>query len=48
VFNDLENGNDASVFIVDKAGRIRYRYVGVVPSDLPPIDKLMETIRYMR
>ncbi len=48
VFNDLENGNDASVFIVDKAGRIRYRYVGVVPSDLPPNDKLMETIRNMR
>ena len=45
VFNDLENGDDASVFIVDKGGKIRYKCIGVVPSDLPPNDKLMETIR---
>lgn len=45
VFNDLENGDDASVFIIDKNGRIRYKYIGIVPSDLPPNDKLMETIR---
>jgi peroxiredoxin Q/BCP len=47
VFDDLENGDDASVFIIDKDGKIRYRYVGVVPSDLPPNDKLMEFIRGM-
>ncbi len=48
VFNDLENGDDASVFIIDKSGRIRYKYIAVVPSDLPPNDKLMETIRDMK
>jgi peroxiredoxin Q/BCP len=47
VFNDLENGDDASVFIIDTGGKIRYGYVGVVPSDLPPNDKLMEIIRGM-
>ncbi len=47
VFNDLENGDDASVFIIDKAGRVRYKFVGVVPSDLPPNEKLMEAIRDM-
>ncbi len=45
VFDDLENGDDASVFIIDKNGKIRYKCVGIVPSDLPPNDKLMETIR---
>ncbi len=47
VFDDLENGDDASVFIIDKNGKIRYKCVGIVPSDLPPNDKLMETIRDM-
>ena len=47
VFNDLENGDDASVFIIDKDGRIRHKYIGIVPTDLPPNDKLMESIRDM-
>jgi peroxiredoxin Q/BCP len=47
VFDDLENGDDASVFIIDKGGKIRYKCIGIVPSDLPPNDKLMETIRDM-
>jgi peroxiredoxin len=47
VFNDLENGDDSSVFIIDKGGKIRYKYTAAVPSDLPPNDKLMETIRDM-
>ncbi len=45
VFDDLENGDDASVFIVDKEGRIRYKNIGVVPDDLPSNEKLMEAIR---
>jgi len=47
VLNELENGDDASVFIIDKSGKIRYKYIGIVPSDMPSNDKLMETIRGM-
>ncbi len=45
VFNELEDSDKASVFIVDRAGTIRYRYVGIVPNDLPPNDKLLEALR---
>jgi peroxiredoxin len=47
VFNDLENGDDASIFIIDKDGKIRYKHVGKVPENIPSNEKLMETIRAM-
>ncbi len=45
VFDDLSECAEASVFIIDRTGTIRYKQVGIVPSDIPPNDKLMETIR---
>ncbi len=45
VFDDLSECAEASVFIIDRSGKIRYKQIGIVPSDIPPNDKLMETIR---
>jgi thioredoxin-dependent peroxiredoxin len=45
VYDDLENGDDASIFLIDRSGRIRYRFVSKFPGELPPNDKLMETLR---
>lgn len=45
VFDDLSKCAEASVFIIDRSGMIRYKQVGIMPSDIPPNDKLMETIR---
>lgn len=47
VYDDLENGDDASIFIIDRTGRIRYKFVSKFPGELPPNDKLMETLRNM-
>jgi peroxiredoxin len=47
VFDDLMNGNDASIFVIDRTGRIRYKFVSKFPGELPPNDKLMETLRNM-
>jgi peroxiredoxin Q/BCP len=48
VYNDLGDGAKAAAFIIDPAGMVRYKYVGRVPVDMPPNDKLMETIRDMK
>lgn len=48
VCTDLEDGADAAAFIIDREGRIRYRRVGKIPVDMPPNDKLIETLRDMR
>lgn len=40
-------GAEASVFIIDKSGKIRYKYIGKVPADIPSNDILLETIRDM-
>lgn len=48
VYDDLENGGDASIFIIDRSGRIRYRFVSKFPGELPPNDKLLETLRDMK
>lgn len=40
-------GAEASVFIIDKAGMIRYKYIGKVPQDIPTNDILLETLRDM-
>lgn len=45
VYDDLENGDDASIFLIDRSGRIRYRFVSKFPGEIPPNDKLMETLR---
>lgn len=47
VYDDLENGDDASIFIIDRSGRIRYRFVSTFPGEIPPNDKLMETLRHL-
>ncbi len=47
VYDDLENGDDASIFIIDRSGRIRYRFVSKFPGEVPPNDKLMETLRHL-
>ncbi len=47
VSDALENGNDASIFLIDREGRIRYRFVSKFPGEIPPNDKLMETLRHL-
>jgi peroxiredoxin Q/BCP len=48
VCSGLGDGAEAAVFIIDRAGRIRYRHIGKVPVDMPSNDRLMETIRNMK
>jgi peroxiredoxin len=48
VYDELENGDDASIFIVDRSGMIRYRFVSKFPGEIPPNDKLMETLRRLK
>ncbi len=45
VFDDLEDGDYAAVFLVDKTGKVRYKHVGIAPSEMPSNDELMETSR---
>ena len=40
-------GAEASVFIIDKAGKVRYKYIGKVPQDIPANDVLLKIIRKM-
>ncbi len=40
-------GAEASVFIIDKSGNIRYKYIGKVPRDIPSNEVLLQTIRKM-
>ena len=47
VYDDLENGDDASIFLIDRDGRIRYRFMSKFPGEIPPNDKLIETLRHM-
>ena len=48
VYNDMIDNADAAAFIVDRAGKIRYKHVGKVPVDMPPNDNLLKTIRDMK
>jgi peroxiredoxin len=48
VDNDMEDGDDAAAFIIDRRGRVRYKHISKVPVDMPPNDKLMETLRDLR
>lgn len=47
VLNDLRNKASASIFIIDRSGMIRYKYVGRTPVDLPPVDDLIQFMRYL-
>jgi peroxiredoxin Q/BCP len=40
-------GAEASVFIIDKAGMVRYKYIGKVPQDIPTNEDLLKIIRKM-
>jgi peroxiredoxin len=40
-------GVEASVFIIDKGGKVRYKYIGKVPQDIPGNEDLLKIIRKM-
>lgn len=48
VFDDLYDGAEASVFIIDRSGRIRYKYIGRAPRDIPPNEVLLDVIRKLQ
>lgn len=43
----FDYGAEASVFIIDKAGKVRYKYIGKVPQDIPSNEVLLKIIRNM-
>ncbi len=43
----FDYGAEASVFVIDKAGKVRYKYIGKVPQDIPSNEILLKTIRKM-
>lgn len=43
----FDYGAEASVFVIDKAGKVRYKYIGKVPQDIPSNEVLLKIIRNM-
>ncbi len=43
----FDYGAEASVFIIDMAGKVRYKYIGKVPQDIPSNEVLLKIIRNM-
>jgi peroxiredoxin Q/BCP len=47
VYDDFTNTATCAAFVVDLAGKIRYKYVSGAPPDLPDDLKILETLQKM-
>lgn len=47
VFDDFTNTATSAAFVIDRSGRIRYKYVSGAPPDIPDDVKVIETLRKM-
>lgn len=47
VFDDFTNTATSAALIIDRSGRIRYKYVSGAPPDIPDDVKVIETLRKM-
>lgn len=47
IYDTAENKAVTSVYIIDKTGKIAYKYIGMVPRDVPDNTELIITLRSM-
>lgn len=47
VYDDFTHTATCAAFVVDRSGKIRYKYVSGAPPDLPDDLKILETLRKM-
>ncbi len=47
VFDDFTRTATCATFIIDRSGRIHYKYVSGAPPDIPDNTKIIETLRKM-
>ena len=47
VYDDFTHTATSAAFVVDRSGKIRYKYVSTAPPDMPDDLKVLETLRKM-